>query len=201
MVVCVLGFGAVVWISPSVLGGQSVWPNWGQVALVLVTGALAAYDLRYQILPNALVAVFALINVGLVWWCYGLIGLSLIGGIVGYGFFWAVRHGMYLATGRIGLGLGDVKLLGAIGLGVGPFALSPIVLVAAVFGLVTAFVFFGFSRLTGRALKADMAVAFGPFLVVGYWASIMFPELFMHVSSTSARLAQWGFMGLIVDNI
>jgi leader peptidase (prepilin peptidase) / N-methyltransferase len=67
--------------------------------------------------------------------------------------------------GRDGLGMGDAKLLGAIGAWLG-LSLLPITLfLAACLGLLAA----GAGRLTGRRMTAATAMPFGPFLAVAAW--------------------------------
>lgn len=68
--------------------------------------------------------------------------------------------------GRDGLGEGDAKLLAAAGAWVGPAALSSVILVAALAGLVLALGL----RLRGRAVGSDTALPFGPCLAFATWA-------------------------------
>ena len=64
--------------------------------------------------------------------------------------------------GRDGLGRGDAKLFGALGLWVGPLGLAPLLLVASASGLVAALLLQAVGRYTGR-------LAFGPWLALGGW--------------------------------
>lgn len=105
--------------------------------------ALAMADLSRFRLPDALVAVAAVLGLALAlagdgtgWPDLPTRALNaVIGGAAGAGAFWAVRTGYGLATGREGMGLGDVKLLGALGLALGLERLPITVLIAAVTAL------------------------------------------------------------------
>lgn len=101
--------------------------------------AAAALDLRHHWLPDWL--TLPLLALGL--------GLSLARDPSGFpaqaaaagGFlllFWLVREAHVRLRGREGLGLGDVKLAAALGAWVNPFLLPPLLLLAALAGLLWA---------------------------------------------------------------
>lgn len=116
-----------------------VAPGWAGVAgavfgwLLLTLGAL---DWRAMWLPDPLNA--ALAAAGLV---AGGLGLTptlsdrLIGGVAGFAALWLVARGYRALRGQHGLGGGDPKLLGAIGLWLGWRGLAPTVLAACLLGL------------------------------------------------------------------
>nr|WP_047167487.1 A24 family peptidase [Sphingomonas sp. Y57] len=131
---------------------------------VLLT--LALLDLRHFWLPNRLTAALTLAGLGV-----GLAGLPpdlldrLIGGVVGFLLLEVVRRGYRWLRGRDGMGGGDPKLFGAIGLWLG-WRLLPIVLLgSALAGLATALLL----SLVGRRLGATSRLPFGPFLALGAW--------------------------------
>jgi leader peptidase (prepilin peptidase)/N-methyltransferase len=117
-----------------------VAPGWEGVAgaacgwLLL---ALAAIDLAAFWLPNVLTGALAVVALA-----GGLAGLGadlearLIGGGAGFGVLWLAAEGYRRVRGRIGLGGGDPKLFGAIGLWLGWRALPQVLLIASVAGLV-----------------------------------------------------------------
>lgn len=102
--------------------------------------ALALADLRRFRLPDPLVALTAILGLGLVIagdgndWppLIGRLTWAAWGALAGGGSFWAIRAGYRLATGRDGMGLGDVKLMAALGLATGPERLPLLVLTAAI---------------------------------------------------------------------
>lgn len=113
--------------------------------------ALAALDIAAYWLPNVLTGGLAAL--GLV---VGLAGLEpalldrVIGGAAGFGVLWLVSEGYYRLRGRHGLGGGDPKLFGAIGLWLGWRALPWVLLAACLIGLAGVLgLMAGGKRLTG----------------------------------------------------
>ena len=136
-------------------------------ALMLV--ALAFIDLETGYLPDAL--TFPLAGLGLSANAFGVFASltdALIGAVAGYLVFWAVGAIYRHLRMREGLGLGDAKLLAAIGAWTGWFYLPTIVLVAAVATLV-----FAFAR---RGATPDDAAPFGPGLCAAGFAALFFGE-------------------------
>jgi prepilin signal peptidase PulO-like enzyme (type II secretory pathway) len=125
----------------------------GSVANILLAGALVGivyYDGRYQIIPDVLTAAVA-ISAGLtLWqdqqWLAHLFGALLCGGLMAL-VAWVWKR----TKGLDGLGFGDVKLMAALGLLLGPergmWVLSSAALAGAVWGL-------ALQRLRGRNQEA-----------------------------------------------
>lgn len=111
---------------PGLLGALSGW--------LLV--ALAALDLGHFWLPNQLTAVLALLGL-----CAGFLGIQphiverLMGGLLGFGGLAMIAALYRHFRGREGMGGGDPKLLGAIGLMLGWQALPSVLLGASAVGL------------------------------------------------------------------
>ncbi len=137
-----------------------LWCGFGAVLL-----ALALIDWDTTVLPDAM--TLPLLWAGLVaaalGWLPGL-GLvqSLAGACAGYLSLWSVYWLFKLATGKEGMGVGDFKLLAALGAWLGWGAILPIVLMASVLGAVVGLVM----KATG-ALREGRFVPFGPFLAGG----------------------------------
>ncbi|WP_231727385.1 MULTISPECIES: prepilin peptidase [unclassified Sphingomonas] len=147
-------------------------PGWAGVAgavfgwLLLM---LAAFDLAAFWLPNwgnALLAVAGLAS--------GVAGLDprltdrLIGGAAGFALLWSVAAVYQRLRGRVGLGGGDPKLFGAIGLWLGWRALPMVLLAACLLGLAVALVM----RLRGREVTGATRLPLGTLLAVagfGVW--------------------------------
>jgi leader peptidase (prepilin peptidase)/N-methyltransferase len=133
--------------------------------LCLLCAALAWIDIRHGIIPDWLNLAIA----GL-----GLIRIMTIGDpsaalqAIGEGaaigaLFWLLRR-LYFAYRKVqGLGLGDVKFLGAAGIWVGMTGLPVLLLVATLTALACA----GITYLAGRSLTAQTSMPFGPFLAAG----------------------------------
>ena len=128
---------------------------------LLVT--LAALDLRAWWLPDRLTATLALAGVA-----SGGAGLApslvdrLAGGVAGFALLWVVALAYRRARGREGLGGGDPKLFGAIGLWLGWRMLPAVLLVASLVGLGVVL----FRSLTGRAMARGDALPLGALLAV-----------------------------------
>jgi len=133
--------------------------------------ALAALDLAVFWLPDRLTILLA--AGGLL---SGAIGIDpplmarLIGGVAGFGGLWCIGQGYRLVRKREGLGGGDPKLLGAIGLWLGWAMLPAVLLLAALTGL--ALVLTG--AMTGRAARLDDRVPFGALLAIAAYPAWLF---------------------------
>lgn len=152
----------------------------GGVSLVLVPGpaglagamfgwllvALAALDAEHFWLPDPLVATVA--AVGVVGGAFGLapdISSRIIGGIAGFTSLALIAIAYQALRGRRGLGGGDPKLLGAIGLNLGWQALPFLLLGASLLGLVLVAI----GSLRGRPVRGDQQVALGALMAVVSW--------------------------------
>ena len=90
----------------------------------------------------------------------------LIGGLVGYGVLWAIDTAYMHWRGHAGLGRGDAKLLGALGLWVGLTGLPSVLLIASLSGLCVALIL---SAMTRKTIERTTVIAFGPWLALGGW--------------------------------
>ena len=140
-------------------GAVAPWPeavSGAGFGWLLVT--LAALDLRHWWLPDRLTAALALAGLAA-----GAAGLGpgpferLMGGAVGYGGLWLVAWGYRRLRGREGMGGGDPKLLGAIGLWLGWRMVPAVLVVAGLIGLGWVLL----QRVRGRALGGGDALPFG----------------------------------------
>jgi leader peptidase (prepilin peptidase) / N-methyltransferase len=125
--------------------------------------ALAAIDLAAFWLPDRLVAGLAL--TGLFSGAAGLgppIEARLIGGAAGFGVLWIVAALYRRLRGRTGLGGGDPKLFGAIGLWLGWRALPEVLLAACVIGLVWA---------VGMRMRGEQRLPLGTLLAAAAFAA------------------------------
>lgn len=135
--------------------------------------ALGAIDLAAFWLPNRLVAALALAGLA-----SGVAGLSpswpdrLIGGVAGFGILWLVAALYRRLRGRMGLGGGDPKLFGAIGLWLGWRALPGVLLAACVIGLAWAI---------AMRMRGDSRLPLGTLLggaAFLYWAGLYWTGLY-----------------------
>lgn len=128
--------------------------------------ALALLDARHFWLPDRLTLVLALAGVAA-----GVADMPptladrLIGGAAAFLLFAGIRHGYRLLRHRDGMGGGDVKLFGAIGLWLG-WGLLPVVLLGATLaGLLWGILQSG----RGRELSGASSVPFGSCLALAAW--------------------------------
>lgn len=112
------------------------------LTLLLIAGVLIAHtiiDLRHWILPDKLNIALAILMVVL-HYSYNFSVLSplsmIMGALIGGGFLYTVRAYGNWKYKTESMGLGDVKLLAAAGLGLGPLGVIMAVTFGAAFGLV-----------------------------------------------------------------
>lgn len=157
------------------LGWHPALPAW--LYLVAAGVVLAYVDVRVHLLPNAIVLpsypiVLVLLGFGaLVSGAWGALLRAAICGAV----LWVLFTVIVLIY-PAGMGFGDVKLAGLLGLGAGWFSVASVVL-----GLVLSFCLGGLVSLllvlTRRAGRRS-AVPFGPFLLAGFLvAALSGPDL------------------------
>ena len=158
-----------VWFRES----EALQTPWLWVSLVLAFWllTLAAIDLDRYLLPDWL--TLPLIPLGILASYQMELGLieSLAGAVIGYllifgiGWFWRSRFG------REGIGLGDAKLLSAIGAWCGIFALPLVLLVASS----TAILLIVGVSAGAKKVQDRMIIPFGPFLSLGFWVGWLAP--------------------------
>ena len=133
--------------------------------------ALAALDLIAFWLPDRLTILLAATGLAT-----AAIGIApslpdrLIGGAAGFVVLWCVGQGYRLLRKREGLGGGDPKLFGAIGLWLGWAMLPAVLLLAALTGLALVLV----GHLTGRTTRLDDRVPFGALLAIAAYPAWLF---------------------------
>ncbi|WP_066655616.1 MULTISPECIES: prepilin peptidase [unclassified Sphingomonas] len=142
-----------------------VAPGWEGVAGAVfgwLLLALAALDLAAFWLPNVLTGALALAGVvdGL-FFEPGWID-RILGGLIGFGLLYLVAFTYRHVRKREGLGGGDPKLFGAIGLWLGASMLAPVLLGASVTGLAVA----SAMKLSGREIGMTSRLPLGTLLAI-----------------------------------
>jgi leader peptidase (prepilin peptidase)/N-methyltransferase len=133
--------------------------------LCALCAVLAWVDIRHGIIPdwlNLSIAALGLLTIILSEDRAAAIQALGEGVAVGAA-FWLLRRLYFAFRGIQGLGLGDVKFLGAAGIWVGVAGIPMLLLVATI----TALACVGAMQLSGRALTARTSMSFGPFLAAG----------------------------------
>ncbi len=164
----VMAAGALAALAAVLLGPASLTLLCLTVAFGLCLLALAVIDLKTLILPDGLNLAVFLLGCGMVavyrqevWqWHLG-------GAAAGYGLLWLVEVAYRKLRGIDGLGRGDAKLLGAIGMWVGLQGIPPVLLVASLGGIMSVVVSAAVRR---QPLSGQTVIAFGPWIALGGYA-------------------------------
>ena len=131
-------------------------------------------DYKLQIIPNRL--NLTMFEIGLIFtFLYGFSNVAisinmLLGMLVGGGIFLAITVLGGLVYGKEAMGLGDVKLMGALGL---YFGVANIIIIALLSFLIGAIL--SIFLLTTKIKKSDEYIPFGPFISLGTFISIFVP--------------------------
>ena len=163
-------------------------------ALLLITFV----DLDHLFIPDEVSLPGILVGVAAAWLPDGIgIANAVLGALLGGGILWAVAWSYEHATGREGMGFGDVKLLAMIGAFVGWEAIPAVIVIASIGGSLTGIgviVGRGGSRAGRRVVKRlgwralvpfarraarRTAIPFGPFLALGAVVALYFPTLIL----------------------
>ncbi|MEX8502067.1 MAG: A24 family peptidase [Leptothrix ochracea] len=142
-------------------GTESVTLLWCLVGAVLLAAALIDWDTT--LLPDGLTQ--PLLWLGLIAAAMGWtlpLNTAVWGAVAGYLSLWSVTWLFKLATGKVGMGEGDFKLLAALGAWTGASMILPIVLTASLVGAVV-----GLGMKATGQLRQGVYVPFGPFLAGG----------------------------------
>jgi leader peptidase (prepilin peptidase)/N-methyltransferase len=129
-------------------------------------------DLEHQILPDKINIYFLLITIPYVVFNYDLY-FWLVGGIIGFFFPLLVTWLFYKIRGQIGLGGGDIKLFGILGLILGPFGIVHNIFMSCLLGSII-----GIILILSKKLGKDTPLAFGPYIIVVAALQIFLPEIF-----------------------
>ena len=148
--------------------------DWIRICLILILIYLAYIDLRTFRLPD--VITFPLILSGLMFsglFKLGFISFqdSAIGAAVGYTSLWLLNLLYRLVKKQDGIGMGDAKLLAALGAWFGWYALPSILLMASLSGLIGGFIWLQWNKQSHRS-----AFPFGPFLAIAGIIELLWPQ-------------------------
>ncbi len=135
-------------------------------------------DLKHYIIPNSL--TFPLMFIGfLKSFDPNLNELfpnyinSLIGGVIGYGIIWAIIFIYKVLRNKEGMGLGDAKLLSAIGFWFGWIAIPFILFLSSVIALLSVI-----PSLLKNSKTMSSQIPFGPYIIVGTLVYLFFENSF-----------------------
>ena len=141
------------------------------IPLLVILVCVTFIDLEHRIIPDRLSLGGLVLGLATAW-MDGRLGegalpafvQGAIGAAVGFGVFYAFAWTYFQATGRSGLGGGDIKLLAMLGAFLGPLGVFQTILISSVFGSVVGI---GWALATRKRNLMTVAIPYGPFLVVG----------------------------------
>lgn len=138
-------------------------------------------DYKIQIIPNRL--NFTMFEVGIIFaFIFGIQNLNLakdmfLGMIAGGGIFLLITLIGGLIAGKEAMGLGDVKLMGALGLFFGWYKILIISVLAFLIGAIISIIV-----LIVRKNREDGYIPFGPFIVVATFITIFVPTNLLFIN-------------------
>ena len=156
---------------------ETLIANLDLIKFIILTPMLlcaAIIDFKLTIIPNRL--TLTIFEVGLIFtFLYGLSNVAisinmLLGMLVGGGIFLLITLLGGLAYGKEAMGLGDVKLMGALGLYFGLSSIIAISLVSFLIGAILSIVL-----IITKIKKATEYIPFGPFIVIASFIGIFVP--------------------------
>lgn len=137
--------------------------------------ALALIDLRSYLLPDRLnLAIFLLGGVMVALFRPEAWAWHLAGAAAGSALLWLVEITYLRLRGIHGLGRGDAKLLGAIGMWTGLAGIPPVLLIASLAGILSVALRAALKR---QPLSGQSMIAFGPWIALGGYIVWLFPQL------------------------
>jgi len=158
----VLAVTAALWTALVVPINAAIFPITCLFGWLLMP--LALIDWRHLVLPNVLVLLLFVAGLGVAWSHFPDRLLDhVIGAAAGYLGLAAIALFYRLVRGRDGMGWGDIKLLGAIGVWVSWEGLPGVLLIAALTGLLVATV----QRCAFGSARQHYPL--GTFLAIGAW--------------------------------
>jgi leader peptidase (prepilin peptidase)/N-methyltransferase len=132
-------------------------------------------DLRTMILPDVLTLPLLLAGLAVTAALSpGLVADHALAAALGYLLLFGTARAYRRLRGRDGLGLGDAKLLAALGAWLGLSSLPIILVLASCTGLAAA----GAGMLLGKRVTAATAIPFGPFLAAAGWLAWLYADWF-----------------------
>lgn len=129
-------------------------------------------DIDFQIIPDSLSIGGIVVGLVLVWWLPISYKDALIGLCVGAGLLISIIYGYYFLTGKQGMGGGDVKLLGMIGVVTGWQGVLFTIFMGSLIGTLV-----GVPWAYAQKKNMQAAIPFGPFLALGALIYVLWGDL------------------------
>jgi leader peptidase (prepilin peptidase)/N-methyltransferase len=151
------------------------------IILALIFIIIFFVDLKHYIIPNSL--TFPLMVLGFVKSFDPNLNEifpnyinSLIGGVFGYGIIWSIIFLYKVLRNKEGMGLGDAKLLAAIGFWFGWISIPFVIFSSSIVALIAVL-----PSLINKSKKFSSEIPFGPFIIIGCILYIIFIEQYKNL--------------------
>jgi len=128
-------------------------------------------DIEHYILPDKLNLYLLSVTLPYVFIFYPF-NHWLLGGAIGFLGPFIVTYLFYKLRGQIGLGGGDIKLFGILGLILGPVGILKTVFFSCLLGSII-----GIGLIALKKMKRDSPLAFGPYILIAATLQIFFPKI------------------------
>ncbi len=173
----IMATGLALLVPTAEFGGDQ-WALFAVKSLVLACFLVHFWvDIDFQILPDSislvLLVTFLLYALKFFTWKFWVSGLA-----IGFLFPLAVMLGFYFWRGQIGLGLGDIKLYGILGIYLGPQLVLQNIFLSCLVGAC-----FGGILIALGKMNKTQPIAFGPFIILVASIQIYIPQLLLPLSS------------------
>ena len=160
-----------LWLGPTVISLNSISIFLFFFSVFCVFLVHFFIDLEHKILLNSLNIYLAIVflSFSIIFrpWTFWLSGALL-----GAGLPLLVTWLFYLLRGQVGLGGGDIKLYGALGLFLGPEKIIYTISASCLLGSVV-----GLTLVASKKMNINKAIPFGPFILIVATIQIFFPNL------------------------
>lgn len=157
---------------PEVLGPEYIFTYVYYFSLACALLAHFIIDIEHKLLPDKINIYLLVITIPYVlltsppiYW--------LMGGAIGFLAPLIVTWLFYKLRGQIGLGGGDIKLFGILGLILGPVGVMHNIFMSCFFGAII-----GIILMATKKIDRNTALAFGPYIIIVASIQIFFPSLF-----------------------
>lgn len=160
---------------PDLSAPQTLFTYYISMSVLAVFLAQFIIDLKHKLLPDVLnlylafvLFIASVIEFPILHW--------VLGGAIGFGFPYLITWLFYKYSGKIGLGGGDIKLYGALGIYLGPVGVMTNIFMSCFLGSVVTLALIGL-----KIVKRDDYIPFGPYILVISTFQIFFPDSFTQV--------------------
>ena len=159
----ILAMLVVAQFGPTATGYAALLFTWGLICLSFI-------DIKEHLIPDDI--CLSLLWIGLLINTYNIFtsaSNAIFGAIIPYVFLWVIAKIYEFVRNRQGMGHGDFKLFAMIGAWLGTSILLNTLLWSIILGLLV-----GSALILSKKITRDHPIAFGPFLAIGGWLSLIY---------------------------